>query len=494
MAFFIINNLIWLSQDTLPPAWDQSGHMLLSLKYYKWINEIKSVGDLKSFFAISHYYPPFFYISALPVISLFGFSEHKLIFINFLYLIIFGISIFGIGKILFNERVGVFAAALTLFYPIMYALSREYLIDFSLVAMITCVQYLIFKSDGGIKKPWNIFLGIQVAFALLTKPTALIFFLPLWVYVFLKNAKNKDDFIAFLKSISISLIICLPWYYSAYKDLINSISYFNNVSTMIEHDPVEFIPSVMLYINMLKNNLISPKLLSFFILGFIFSICSRRMRGILFMLLLWALPAFFVLVFIPSKDPRYIMPILPVFSLITVAGIDCLKQKIVRNILFCLILVIGYLQFNNLSFNVPPFLIKEKSSYCNRVPLKQDWKIKEILDFVYNRVGNKHIVIGMFPDWQFFNPPEFLLYTELYKLPYRIAGQGYSELSLEQIKIYDFYIIKYPNVAPPEFAYYREKFYREFGEFGMENLGFNKLAEFILPDKSKASVYQKVNN
>ncbi|KPK97624.1 MAG: hypothetical protein AMJ95_08045 [Omnitrophica WOR_2 bacterium SM23_72] len=175
LAFFVQNNLIWLFQDTLPPSWDQSHHILLSLKHASSIGETSALSAIKEFFSISHYYPPLFYLTTAPVILLFGFTEDNVVMINFLYMFLFLISIYGIGKLLFNRRVGILAGVLCLFYPIMFGLSREFLLDFALVSMVTCVQYLILVSDGGCKKPWNILLGIAVGASLLIKLAAIFF-------------------------------------------------------------------------------------------------------------------------------------------------------------------------------------------------------------------------------------------------------------------------------------------------------------------------------
>lgn len=112
VIFFIVTNLIWLSQDSLPPAWDQARHMLLSLKYYRLLTDTHLFTSLKDFFFVSHYYPPLFHVSAAPLIFLFGFSEHNLGMVNFLYLILFATSLYGIGKLLFNKIVGIMATIL----------------------------------------------------------------------------------------------------------------------------------------------------------------------------------------------------------------------------------------------------------------------------------------------------------------------------------------------------------------------------------------------
>lgn len=456
------------------------------------MNSIKSANDLNAFLSISHYYPPFFHVSAVPIIFFSGFSEDKIIFINFIYLILLIISLFGIGKLLFNERVGLLAALLMLFYPFMYRLSREYLIDFALVTMVTAVQYLILKSKGGLKMPWNILLGVVIGFTLLTKPVSVIFFAPVWIFVFLWNFKGIKDFFLLGGTLMISLLIAGPWYLSAFHDLLDAHKYWQNFAQINEHDPSTLIPSFLCYGKDLKNYLISPILLLFFFIGFfLFLVFDRRWKN-LSILILWAIPAWIILILTPNKDTRFIMPILPVFALLTIGGIDIIQKKLIKNILYGAIITIGCIQFNILSFSTFFFSVKNKL-FCEyaRVPLRRDWKHKKILECISQYIGDRPIMIGVLPDCEYFNPSEFALYSYLLRLPYTIDGFGQSLVRLEQIKQYDIIILKYPEISVDYVAFYREKFYKEVNEFGIDRLGFKKIAEFELPDNSKATIWQK---
>lgn len=129
------------------------------------------------------------------------------------------------------------------------------------------------------------------------------------------------------------------------------------------------------------------------------------------------------------------MPILPALSLLTVAGIDTVRVKAIRNTLYFFMIAIGFLQFNNLSFNISPDLIKEKSPYYyNQVPLQQDWKNREVMDYLSEHFPNKHMTIGVLPNCKYFNPSELDLYAYLFRLPYSIKEVGDSSVSFEDIK------------------------------------------------------------
>jgi 4-amino-4-deoxy-L-arabinose transferase-like glycosyltransferase len=493
ISFYYINAFIWLRFDTLPPAWDQAHHMLLSLKYFRLLSqEGISFLSMKNFFSISHYYPPFFHLSAIPIIFLLGFSEDNLIFVNFFYLILLIISLSGIAKILFNKKVGIVSSVLILFYPLVYGIFREYLIDFALLSLITATQFLILKSEGGKKKPWNILLGIISGITLLTKPVAIIFLMPLWIFIAYKKIKNNKDLLASVISSVVCLLIVIPWYLSALPDMLKLNSYWQNFAKTVEGDPSGLLTSIIWYAYEFKNTMVSQNLLFFLILGIVLFLIYDRRKYVLAVLTLCIFPAYFLLSLIPNKDARYIMPILPACTLLATGGIFALKNRIIKNTICLIIFVIGFIQFNNLTFAIPPFLVKPGNSFYNRSPLIQNWKIKEILEYISNYTGEKSVSIGILADTKYFNPPVFLLYADLFNMPYLIEGVGNFPITPELLKKYDIFITKYPKISLANMSFYREKFYMEMNDLEYNKLGFCKIGEFELPDNSKAFIYHKL--
>jgi len=236
----------------------------------------------------------------------------------------------------------------------------------------------------------------------------------------------------------------------------------------------------------------SPHLFNFFLAGLtLFLMIGRKWKKLL-IFACWIVPAFFILILTPNKDGRYLMPILPALSLLTVAGIDTVRIKAIRNIFYVFVIAVGWLQFNNLSFGIFPDFIKEKGPYYyNHVSLQQDWKNKEVLSFLSERFPNKKLLIGVLANHKYFQPGGLQLYTYLLRLPYSIEAVGDSLVSFEDIRKYDIFITKYPGISAEWVAFYREKFYKELSEKGIDTLGFSKLKEYILPDDSTLTLYQR---
>jgi 4-amino-4-deoxy-L-arabinose transferase-like glycosyltransferase len=204
IVFFIITNIIWLDIDTTPPYYDPCSFM------YRTYSLSKDLGKIVQY----PNHPPLVFLTTIPIIKIMGAEDEHYVYGNFLYIIILVLSVFGIGKILFDEWVGISSAFLVLLYPFVFWISRQYYLDFPLLAMVSLVQYIILKSEGGTRKYWNIGLGVAIGCALLTKTHGLIFFLPTWIIVFLNHYKNnkRKNLIRLLQVLIIALIIALPWY------------------------------------------------------------------------------------------------------------------------------------------------------------------------------------------------------------------------------------------------------------------------------------------
>lgn len=486
ILFFITTNVIWLALDETPPSWDDSYHMKTCLLYGKLIPRINTSGALKEIFSLSDKYPPFFYVLSLPILYFFGFKEDYLVLVNSFYLIVFVLSIFGIGKKLFNTRVGILSALLTLLYPIMFGLSRRYLLDFALVAIVTAVQYMLLRYADEDKKRSGFLLFALVAMAVLIKQTAVIFLTPVMLLVFCsKWGKDKSVWVALLLLfIPLILIVLRYW---------NNIAYQLSYDTGIHKAWNIFCAHILLYIKFLRPYLIGHILLLFFLAGLaLFMIFNRRWK-VLLILTGWTVPAFFILPLMRWYwDPRYLMPVLPAFGLITIGGIDALKKKFIKVILTASVIAVGFIQFFNLSFNLHPVLFKQSDFHFNRSPLRQDWKVKEILEYIRHRFGNKNVTIGLFPDCEYFNPGTFALYITSNDLPYSTEALfWYKDAFGKNIGHCDVVVTKIPFSSD----YCRDgrsaKSYEGQIASMLKEHNFKDVKNFPLPDNSKAMIYQR---
>ncbi|MFA5389410.1 MAG: hypothetical protein WC312_06640, partial [Candidatus Omnitrophota bacterium] len=244
------------------------------------------------------------------------------------------------------------------------------------------------------------------------------------------------------------------------------------------------------YAGEIRRTMASNFLLLFFFIGLVLSLIFSREKRSFLILLSWLIGAFFLLSFMRWKDARYAVAALPPLAIITIGGIDSLPKKNIKTILPLIIACVGFAQFFMLSFNIPSVLIKKNDYFYNWQPRRQDWKIKEIVEYISEKFGNKKIMIGMLPNCDFFNHDELILYITLGKLPYTVTGLFNPRAIEEQLKNCDVAVTKKPFSS----IYYNNEgsgIYERLTGAALDSGGFRAARSFDLPDKSKAIIYEK---
>jgi len=169
-------NFVFLSFDATPPHWDASNHLLSALDYRELLVSAvqgQAGGPIAVLKQLVHVdkmvYPPLFPLVA-GVLSP-DETARSLIMVNSLFLAVLLFSVFQIGRRLHSEFAGVLAAALIATYPMVMHLARDFMVDFSMLAMTALSAALIVSSDR-YRIPLVTFLfGATTALGLLAKPT-----------------------------------------------------------------------------------------------------------------------------------------------------------------------------------------------------------------------------------------------------------------------------------------------------------------------------------
>lgn len=495
--FYFINNLIWLSKDTLPPGWDQGVHLNICLTYFRHLVPSFLSANFTKLLDISHYHPPFFYITSLPFLAILNFSHHVAVYTNFFYLIILIFSTYSISKFFFNKATGVGAVIILLLYPMVYALSRELLLDFPLLAMVSLTHYTILISEAGldIRRSWA--FGITMGLSFLTRPSALIFIIGGWLFIFITILIRKRKLTGGLQGRNlISLLICgilmlsiiLPWYLRSCEDLATIFAYSNSISAIREGDPDPLAIKSFAWYFSAKDILISKSLYFFLLLTLVILFIKRKKQRGIGYLLTWIVTSYLLLVIAHNKDARYIVSALPPIAILTSAGLVNIRFRSIKYMLWVVLVLISIGQFYQISFGWP----KEKPHPYAHHPIKEDWRIKEILLSLSSHLPNKALKIGILPSQPYFNIGNFSFYMNFLELPYYPVFLGEIPITEDMIKDCDVFISKNPFLSVKHLSLYRDEAHKSFIETGkIKQLGFKLWKEFFLPDHSKAQVYIK---
>ncbi len=202
-----ISDRLWLNIDRSVPAWDQADYLNGVLNYWNALQQPEwfNFDWWRSFWLLSNKIPPLHYIITAPFFNLFGTTADAAMLVMILYSAILLTSVYGLGVILFNPTIGLWAAGICQLLPGLYYYRLEFLLDYPLTAMVTASFWLLtvwnvyrlISSNGCSRtaltgfnryhfRGWicSLLFGVSLGLALMLKQTALFFlFLPiLWVF------------------------------------------------------------------------------------------------------------------------------------------------------------------------------------------------------------------------------------------------------------------------------------------------------------------------
>ncbi|HEY9601690.1 MAG TPA: phospholipid carrier-dependent glycosyltransferase [Allocoleopsis sp.] len=213
---------IWIALDQAIPAWDQTNHLTGSLNYLHALQHAQwfSSSWWRSFWMLSKKYPPLTYIATAPFQQLFGTGPDLALLVNLLFSAILLASVYGLGKHLFNKRVGLWAAGVCVLLPRLYTFRLNYLIDYPLTALVAaCFLCLTLWRDAKTgREGWirALQFGICLGLAMMVKQSVLFFlFVPLlWLSLPLFRKRVWGRLIQLIGGLLFSVLIFGPWYHT----------------------------------------------------------------------------------------------------------------------------------------------------------------------------------------------------------------------------------------------------------------------------------------
>src|SRR3990167_121203 len=496
--FLIVNNIIWLKYDTLPPIWDQAGHLTKSYDYFKAIEHLDS-NILYKLLTISNFYPPLFYISSYPFYKILGTSSDSGCLTNSIFLILLIFSTYGIANNLYGKRAGILSALLVSTYNVVSTHSRQYLLEMSLISTVTLTIYFLLKSNTFKERRYSIAFGIAAGIGMLTRWNFLFFVFPVIIYKIYKTVNSQQSTVnSQIKNILISLIISIiifsPWYVANTGNILLNAGVSIKDSAVIEGDPHGLnIENFMYYLQAVNEQVSSPLWL-LFIIGFslyLYRYKENRDLSIFW----WFIGSYIVVTAIANKDSRYSMHYLPAVAIFSTFWIKDIKSAIVKNGLSGIIIIFVLLQYISSLYGLR-LLPAERISLGalniilsqSNPPARENWKVDEIEKVILseNSFYNIKNMVRIIPDYPTFAKAtfEYYKYFNKYNNIHFSWHTNFPEFT-------DYIVTKTGNVGP----LFREKAhtltkYIETPPPEFTNI-FSKFREFKLPDGSTATLYKR---
>ena len=176
----LLLDVLWLQRHAQPPAWDQGEHLSRALGVWQVLGEAAPLDPLwwqRLWAETPTYRGPFTYLVTAPVFSLLGPGYASAILSNSLFQALLLGSLYGLGRLAHGRAAGLWAAFLCAVAPALLNQRSDYLIDFSLTAVLTATWWLFtVRVLGRPRLPWLWSLGggLGLGAVVLTRPTGLV--------------------------------------------------------------------------------------------------------------------------------------------------------------------------------------------------------------------------------------------------------------------------------------------------------------------------------
>ncbi|MGK7922698.1 MAG: glycosyltransferase family 39 protein [Trichodesmium sp.] len=149
-----LSDRLWFAFDNSVPAWDQADYLTGSLTYWRALQSVQLFSGewWKHFWQLSPKVPPLTYILTVPFQNIFGRGADEATLVHLFFSAILLTSVYSLGRKLFNQKVGFWAAVLCILFPGLYRYRLQFLLDYPLTAMVTlsfcCLTFWYFSQGN----------------------------------------------------------------------------------------------------------------------------------------------------------------------------------------------------------------------------------------------------------------------------------------------------------------------------------------------------------
>jgi 4-amino-4-deoxy-L-arabinose transferase-like glycosyltransferase len=323
-------NVLWRALESRPPHWDMGHHLGNSLVYLHGF----SFSDPVPFLTAYLYYPPLVYwVTDAFYAVLRSESMWVAALSNIVWIAVLVFATYGVGRRLWNARVGWLSVAFVLAAPMVVSSSKEYMLDLPLTAMAALALYLLVRADGFANRRYSLLLGAACGAGLLVKWTLpLVLVLPMLhaSATALAEARQRHAFGRMLNLAGagvLTLAIAGPWYIHNLVDVLGFASAYSGEGDSFGNPPVASFASATYYVwNLLDVQLYLVPFL-FVLVGVGFCFRKRELARRNLYPLLMVIGTFAAFTLLRHKDPRYTLPMLPALAIVATSWLEYLSAR-----------------------------------------------------------------------------------------------------------------------------------------------------------------------
>jgi 4-amino-4-deoxy-L-arabinose transferase-like glycosyltransferase len=481
---------LWFWFDRSIPAWDQADYLNGAINYWELLQSPRwfDLNWWRNFWLESPKIPPLTYILTVPLLNIFGLSEDSATLIMLFFSALLLLSVYGIGVKLFNVSVALWAAGLCQLLPGLYKYRLQFLLDFPLTAIVAFSFWLLtlwkFSGEGrrltagGRRKKrlslhfapyrwiYSTLFGLSLGIALMIKQTSVFFlFFPLlWTLGEILLRRRWTSLLQLIFSLCLSVLVIFPWYRTNWLLMLTSGKRATLDSAIAEGDPALNTLDAWTYYAKVLPELISFPLLLIPIVGLIIYFGKNFLKPIQVARIdrknysydrvreltkegntrnypynpwIW-LSIFFLGGYLLSsaninKDTRYILPLLPILSLVLATGLLSWKKSWQKYTgwgtigLALLLMLVNLFPVREINF-LKVFSPNAQHYPYTSQPFPHELVVKEIIK------TNPYLrsILGVLPSTPEINQHNFSLWGNIYQSQVSGRQVGIREKEVEQ--------------------------------------------------------------
>ena len=424
VIFLTVNNIFWLQRHllTIPPPWDQSGYLYMSLRYLHALSDGGLLAMVNEFIHVNQNAGPLYPLTTVPLYLVFGESRLVAHLTNSFYLLLLLLGVYLLGKGMHGQWAGILAMFIISTFTAIVHYSRDYLLDFPAAVFVTVGIYAMVRSAEFRHRGWCLLFGVLVGLALLTKTMAGVFFVGQIVYAFgcliRQRQLNLARLTNFFVSVSVAVLVAAVWWGPNLHTALWWLSYYGlGEGSVVSRLGGEFLilRTLLYYILVIANEGMS----FFYALLFAGLLLARgvkeirrwkrkspagsAVRSTAGYLWTWLLIGYGILTAVPLKNgDRYALALLPPVAVLLAGYIESLDRRWLRRGVVVTVMMVGTVNYVGLTYEThlipkemsifPPFFFiryqyLHHSSIQSYLQLAADsqWPIEDILSILARR-------------------------------------------------------------------------------------------------------------
>ena len=430
----VLLDLAWVKQHQLPPAWDQGDHLSRALGFWQVLQHLApfNAGWWHELWAQApSYRGPLTYLVTAPLFSVLGPSYGTAILSNGLFQALLLLSLYGLGRLAGQRNGGLWAAFLAAVAPALLNQRTDYLIDFSLTAVISACWLLIsWRHLGQMRRPWlaSALAGLGLGVLVLTRPTGLLLlWLPLaWLLIRaigqLLKRKGQLAGEAVLAS-WLAWLVAGGWFSQNWLTILSTVNNARRWGVLYQEGLEANTLEGWLYYPRLLPSMAGAWLVGVVVIGWSLSCWQRQawpqlpgtpeQRWRTAWWLSFPVGALLLASLMSTKDVRFVLPLLPQLLLLLGLLISQAGRWLQGPVV-----VLGMAGWLATQFGIGPNL----TGFPAHLPRQgQHWPLEEIVGTIRAQSPQQLSTLAVLPDHEFLNA--FNLEAEGRRQQFRVAAR-----------------------------------------------------------------------